>query len=131
MRFSTLIVALALSFVIPPTIHAFQSQDLIGQWSGEYNSSANGRLYEVSWTVTDVSGERVAGVFYYAGPASYHNRETKFVGKLKGTVFSAESVAQFGGPPAQWEFTIDESGRTMSATFHATRSISLTLKKVK
>ena len=81
--------------------------------------------------MTDVSGERVEGVFYYSGPAPYHNQWTKFVGKLEGTVFSAESVAQVHGPPAQWKFTIDESGRTMSGTFYATRSISLTLKKVK
>ena len=131
MRLTTIVAALILSVVVATKICAIEPEDLIGKWSGEYRSSSRSGSYTVYWIVTEVSGERVAGVFYWGGFASYHNREISFVGQLKGNVFSAESVSQFDGPPARWTFRIDESGQKMTGTFQAHRPTDVTLTKKK
>jgi len=132
MRLTTIVAALTLSVVVATKICAIEPEDLIGKWSGEYRSSVNSsHSYTVYWTITKVSGEQIAGVFYWGGPASYHNREISFVGQLKGNVFSAEYVSQFQGPPARWTFRIDESGPKMTGTFQANRPTDVTLTKMK
>jgi len=62
MRLTTIVAALILSVVVATKICAIEPEDLIGKWSGEYRSSSRSGSYTVYWIVTEVSGERVAGV---------------------------------------------------------------------
>ncbi len=125
------ITLMLVASIAPTPALAFEPGDLLGEWIGEYSARAGGR-YRVSWTLTKVEGVDVEGVFHYGGTLKYHNRDTKFTGKLKGNVFSAEGVPTISGAPsANWTFTIAENGKSMTGTFYATNSTTLTLNKGK
>ncbi len=130
MRTTAFGIAFALvAHLVPTTAPGFEPGDLLGEWTGEYAARAAGR-YRVSWILTKIQGEEVEGVFNYGGTATYHNRDLKFTGKLKGKVFTLENVPTIpGAPPANWTITIAEGGKSMSGTFYATAFSNLTLNK--
>ena len=108
---------------------AFEPQQLVGEWGGEWSASAQrGDLYI---TIKKVDADRVEGTVYIRGPQRYHNRDLPFVGKLEGSRFTATVPTMPGEPQVQLAFDVNAEATQMQGTAVGRGRADVTLTKKK
>ena len=128
-RMRRLLPVAALLLVMLGYAISFEAQNLIGEWTGEWNASTYRDTMSI--TINKVDGNLVEGTMYIRGQQKYHNRDLPFVATLTGTTLTASTPTMPGEPSIEWSMQVDDAVNTMTGVGTGTRRADVKLTKKK